>query len=150
MRQRGNLRHSRSNRRIRTNVPPLCHSGLERQRSGGIFYVAERYQHKVKSATWEDSSTHYRSLGMTYRGAVLFYPHGFYSQRSGTAHRPFPTYFNERTEINTVGCPNNCQLSISGFWHRCSSCFSFFPPDWPWGFVPTVVDYFQLSLQGSF
>ena len=42
----------------------------ERKRSGGIHYVAEMYQHKIKLATWEDSSAHYRSLGMTCRGVV--------------------------------------------------------------------------------
>ena len=57
MRQRGSLKYSRNNRRIRRNVPPLCHSGLERKRSGGIHHVAEKYQRKVKSATREDSST---------------------------------------------------------------------------------------------
>ena len=38
-------------------------------------------QHKIKSATWEDSSTRFRSLGMTYRGVVPFCPHGLYSER---------------------------------------------------------------------
>ena len=53
-----------------------------------------------------------RSLGMTCRGAVLFYPHRLYLPRSGTAHRPFPTYFNGRIHMNNVGCSKNCQLSI--------------------------------------
>ncbi len=42
----------------------------------------------------------------------MFYPHRLYLPRSGTAHRPFPTYFNGRAEMNDVGRPNNCQLSI--------------------------------------
>ena len=41
----------------------------------------EKNQHKIKSATWEDSSTRFRSLGMTYRGVVPFCPHGLYSER---------------------------------------------------------------------
>ena len=42
---------------VTLNAKNVCHSGLECKRSGGIFYVAEKYQHKVKSATWEDSAT---------------------------------------------------------------------------------------------
>ena len=47
-------------------------------------------QRKRKSATWEDSSTHIRSLGMTCRGG-RFVRTGCIRGVSGTAHRPFPT-----------------------------------------------------------
>ena len=61
----------RNSRRIRKNVPPFCHSDRS---------VAERRnpprwrknRHKVKLATWEDSSTRIRFLGMTWRGVVPF------------------------------------------------------------------------------
>ena len=56
------------------------------------------------------------------------YWHRLYLQRSGTAHRPFPTYFNGRTEMNNVGCPNNCQLSIVNF--PAASCLSLWER-WP-------------------
>ena len=39
--------------------------------------------HKIKSATWEDSSTRFRSLGMTCRRVVLVCPHRLYSKRGG-------------------------------------------------------------------
>ena len=42
----------------------------------------------------------------------------------GTAHRPFPTYFNDWIEVNNVGRSNNCQLStvhcqLTPFSHTC-------------------------------
>ena len=47
----------------------------------------------------------FRALGIFGNGSVL--------SRSGTAHRPFPTYFNGRIQMNNVGRSNNCQLSIA-------------------------------------
>ena len=54
----------------------------------------------------------FRALGIFGNGSVL--------SRSGTAHRPFPTYFNGRIQMNNVGRSNNCQLFIV----HCQ----FFPP----------------------
>ena len=51
--------------------------------SGGIYPSSKLYLASVIFATWEDSSTRIRSLGMTYRGVVSFCPHGLYLQRSG-------------------------------------------------------------------
>ena len=65
------------------NVPPFCHSGLERQRSGGIYPSCRNNLRKVKLATREDSSTRIRSLGMTRRGVIPFCPHRLYLQRGG-------------------------------------------------------------------
>ena len=80
-----------------------------------------KYQHKVKSATREDSSTpfHYTRNDII-GGRFCFIHRGCNLPRSGTAHRPFPTYFNGRIHMNNVGCSNNCQLSIV----NCP----FFPP----------------------
>ena len=46
----------------------------------------------------------FRALGIFGNGSVL--------SRSGTAHRPFPTYFTGRIQMNNVSRSNNCQLSI--------------------------------------
>ena len=43
---------------------------------------------------------------------VPFNHTGYSRNASGTAHRPFPTYFNKWVEMNNVGLPNNCQLSM--------------------------------------
>ena len=69
-------------------------------------------QRKIKQATREDSSTPFYSArnDMSVGGSVC--PHKLYLSRNGTAHRPFPTYFNEWVEINNAGRSNNCQLSI--------------------------------------
>ena len=73
-------------------------------------------------------------------GAVLFHPQGLYLPRSGTAHRPFPTYFNGRTEMNNVGCSNSCLLPTA-----CGI--------WPWSpGVPPIHEKsgFFLSVQSGF
>ena len=48
-------------------------------------------QHKIKLAAWVDSSTRFRSLGMTCRGVVPFCPHGLYLRRcrNGTQAVPY-------------------------------------------------------------
>ena len=58
--------------------PPILSFRPQRKRSGGIHHVAEMYQHKVKSATWEDSSTpfHYARNDMI-GGVVLFIYTGY-------------------------------------------------------------------------
>ena len=55
------------------NHPPTCHSGLERQRSGGIYPSCKNNLRKVKLATWEDPSTpfHYGRDDMSGSGSVL-------------------------------------------------------------------------------
>ena len=57
------------------------------------------------------------------------YPHGLYLPRSGTAHRPFPTYFNGRIQTNNVGRCNNCPLLIVNFPRRppCLSLWERWP-----------------------
>ena len=56
----------------------------------------------------------FRALGIFGNGSVL--------SRSGTAHRPFPTYFTGRIQMNNVGCPKivNCQLPIVN-WQRTAA-----------------------------
>ena len=73
--QRGSVKCCRNSRRIRRNVIPYV-IPTAAKRSGEIFPSSKNNQRKVKSATWEDSSTHIRSLGMTCRGVVPFCPHG--------------------------------------------------------------------------
>ena len=45
-------------------------------------------------------------------GVIPFIHTGYTRKVPGTAHRPFPTYFNGKAEMNNVGRPNNCPLSI--------------------------------------
>ena len=97
------------------NVPLLCHSDRSDKRSGGIHHVAEKYQHKVKSATWEDSSTPFHYARNDIIGRWFRFSTQVIFATCGTAHRPFPTYFNGRIQMNNVCCPNNCQLSTVNF-----------------------------------
>ena len=114
MRQRNGLKHSRNNRRIRINVPhyviPTAAPAEWRNPPRGMMN-----HHKLKLATWEDSSTpfHYARNDII-GGAVLFCPQELSSPRSGTAHRPFPTDFNGRIQKTTLVAPIivNCPLSI--------------------------------------
>ena len=76
-------------------------------------------QHKIKLVTWEDSSTHFRSLGMTCRGGVSFYPHRLYLPRSGTAHRPFPTVSLVGVRFQP-GCSRDGGCNVAHCWNnRC-------------------------------
>ena len=69
-------------------------------------------------------------------GAVPFIRTGYNHNAAGTAHRPFPPYFNEWSEMNNVGRSNNCQLSIQknptacprNVEKGCGICFNTGPP----------------------
>ena len=131
-------RHMQRNERnpCRQTKPPTDMSFRGSEASRGIFPSCKLYLVLVILATWEDPSTpfHFGRDDMSVGGFI--HPHGLYSFRchgdessplhcvipfihtgyigdvSGTAHRPFPTYFNGRIHMNNVGHPNNCQLSI--------------------------------------
>ena len=95
---------------IPENVPPFCHS----DRSEAEWRNPPRWamnQHKIKPATWEDSSTRIRSLGMTCRGAIPFIRTGCIRSASGTARRPFPT-------VSLIGVLYNRSNSKDG---QCSA-----------------------------
>ena len=47
--------------------------------------MAEKYQRKIKLATWVDSSTHCAFARNDIVGGGSGYPHRLYSKRSGTA-----------------------------------------------------------------
>ena len=58
---------------VTTNEKNACHSGLERQRSGGIHHVGHKNHHKIKPTTREDSSTpfHFGRNDMSGGSSVL-------------------------------------------------------------------------------
>ena len=117
MRQRYGLKHSRNKGRIRRNAPhcviPTIAQAEWRNPLRGMMN-----QHKIKLATWEDSSTRFtrseRHIGALFhstarvifatpperhigrslqfrRWVVPFNRTGYIRHAPGTAHRPFPT-----------------------------------------------------------
>ena len=122
--------------RTKRNHPPTCHpdrSETERRDlpklqalpHAGYICNLGRFLHSADA-----------TVGMTYRRLVSYFHTGcvryaacgdessplhcvvpfirtgYNRDAAGTAHRPFPTYFNEWGEMNNVGRSNNCQLSI--------------------------------------
>ena len=101
-------------------VIPFNHTGYNRDVAGGRFaaptgVVPLRPLFLQCTTPYRASSTAYGgppSPKGKVMGVVPFIHTGCIRNVPGTAHRPFPTYFNGRTGKNNVGCPNNCQLKI--------------------------------------
>ena len=97
---RGNVKRSRNCRRIRRNVPPLCHS------DGRVSGVEE-------STTWQKVPTQgkicnlrgfldsLRSLGMTCRGVILFFsPQVQHPPWRAAGCRPYDTFVTNYRVFN--------------------------------------------------
>ena len=97
---RGNVKRSRNCRRIRRNVPPLCHS------DGRVSGVEE-------STTWQKVQTQgkichlrgfldsLRSLGMTCRGVILFFsPQVQHPPWRAAGCRPYDTFVTNYRVFN--------------------------------------------------
>ena len=71
--------------------PPIDMSFRASAASRGIYSSSKLYHAQVIIATWVDSSTPLRSGRNDISEGGFVYLHGLHSERSGTAHRPFPT-----------------------------------------------------------
>ena len=86
------------------NHLPICHSGLERQRSGRIHPSSKNNLRRVKLATWEDPSAPFHDRQDDMSGKVVPFTHtGYICSVAGGRLPPLRTHWGVVPFIRT-GC----------------------------------------------
>ena len=85
------------------NHLPICHSGLERQRSGRIHPSSKNNLRRVKLATWEDPSAPFHDRQDDMSGKVVPFTHtGYICNVAGGRLPPLRTHWGVVPFIRTV------------------------------------------------
>ena len=116
------------------NHLPICHSGLERQRSGRIHPSSKNNLRRVKLATWEDPSAPFHDRQDDMSGKVVPFTHtGYICSVAGGRLPPLRTHWGGVVPFIRTVCSRNVPYGFadpSGF----STIVILKPPFFdPWG-----------------